>query len=284
MPRPSPAALALAERYRPAFERVPPRGPAGERLGRASGSSLEFHDRRSYQLGDDVRHIDWRAVARSDQLVTRVWREEVLARVEILVDVSRSLAIEPAKAQLTVDLAALFALAAREDGCEALVIALGQEPRPVPLDELVRDGLEFEARAPFEPLLRAAAGLQRRGAMVVVLSDFLFPHDARALVRLAAARAGVLALVQLLSRDEDAPRAGSTQRLVDCETDATLDLVLDSATVAAYTRRLANLKLALAEEARRTAARFTTLVAGPPLDALARERLVPDRFLEPCAT
>lgn len=281
MPRPSPAALALAERYRPALERVPPRGPAGECLGRASGSSLEFHDRRPYQLGDDVRHIDWRAVARTDQLVTRVWREEVLARVEILVDVSRSLAIEPAKAQLTVDLAALFAHSAREDGCEALVIALGEAPRPVSLDELTRDGLEFEARAPFEPLLRAAAGLQRRGAMVVVLSDFLFPHDPRSLVRLAAARAGVLALIQLLSQDEDSPRPGSTQRLVDCETDATLDLVLDTATVAAYTKRLTNLKLALAEEAQRSAARFTTLVAGPPLDTLARDRLVPDRILEP---
>lgn len=281
MPRPSPAALALAERYRPALERVPPRGPAGERLGRASGSSLEFHDRRPYQLGDDVRHIDWRAVARTDQLVTRVWREEVLARVEILVDVSRSLAIEPAKAQLTVDLAALLAHSAREDGCEALVIALGEEPRPVPLDELTRDGLTFEARAPFEPLLRAAAALQRRGAMVVVLSDFLFPHDPRTLVRLAAARAGVLALVQLLSRDENSPRPGSTQRLVDCESDATLDLVLDTATVAAYTQRLTSLQQALADESRRAAARFATLVADAPLEALARERLVPADVLMP---
>lgn len=281
MPRPSSAASALAGHYRLALERVPPRGAAGERLGKASGSSLEFHDRRAYQPGDDVRHIDWRAVARSDQLVTRVWREEVLARVELLIDVSRSLGIDSAKAQLTVDLAALLAHAAREDGCEVRLVALGQEPRPVTLEELERDGLAFEARAPFEPLLRAAQGLQRRGAMVVLLGDFLFPHDPRSLVQLAAARAGALALVQVLSGAEATPQPGRTQRLVDCESEATLDLVLDEPTVAAYRRRLARLQTGLADETVRAGARFVTLVASQPLATLAREHLVPGRILEP---
>jgi len=283
MPRPAPEALALAGRFRPALLRVPPRGPAGERLGKASGSSLEFHDRRTYQPGDDVRHVDWRAVARTDQLVTRVWREEILARVELLVDVSRSVGLDPAKAQLVTDLVALLAHGAQGDGCEVRIVALGETPRPLSLDELAREGLEFAARAPFQELLHAAQGLQRRGALTVLVSDFLFPHDSRALVRSAAARAGSLALVQVLAADEDAPRPGRTHRLVDCETDAILDLVLDQATVEGYLRRLANLKRALADEARRAGARFTTLVAGPALEQLARERLVPDQILEPAS-
>jgi len=281
MPRPTPEARALASRFRPVLAHVPPRGAAGDRLARSSGSSLEFHDRRTYQPGDDVRHVDWRAVARTDQLVTRVWREEILARVELLVDVSRSVGLDPAKAQLVTDLVALLAHGALGDGCEVRIVALGEAPRPLALDELAREGLEFAARAPFQQLLQTAQGLQRRGALTVIVSDFLFPHDARALVRSAAARAGSLALVQVLGADEDAPRPGRTHRLVDCETDATLDLVLDEATVAAYLRRLANLKGALADEARRVGARFTTLVAGPTIEHLARERLVPDQILEP---
>jgi len=281
MPRPAPEALALAGRYRPALQRVPPRGAAGERLGRASGASLEFHDRRPYQPGDDVRHIDWRAVARTDQLVTRVWREEVLARVELLVDVSRSVGLDPAKAQLVVDLVALLAHSARADGGQVAILALGDEPRPVPLELLERDGLAFAARAPLEPLLRAAQGQQRRGALVLLVSDFLFPHDPRALVQLAAARAGALGFVQVLARDEDAPQAGRMQRLVDCESDATLDLVLDEAAVRAYLGRLAILRQALAEECRRAGAAFSSLVADAPLEQLARERLVPARILEP---
>src|SRR5262245_66358317 len=129
--RPGREALDLAQRFTLALDRVPPRGLAGERLGRASGASLEFQDRRPYEAGDDVRHVDWRALARSDQLVVRLWREEVLARLEILVDCSRSMAIDERKAQLAVDLAGLLAHGAREDGVPTVLPALGPRPRPV---------------------------------------------------------------------------------------------------------------------------------------------------------
>jgi len=279
--RPGKEALDLAQRFSLAIERVPPRGLAGERLGRASGASLEFQDRRPYEAGDDVRHVDWRALARSDQLVVRLWREEVLARVEILVDVSRSLAIDARKAQLCVDLAALLAHGAREDGAQALVVALGAAPRPVSLDELTRDGLAFEDRAPFEAGLRAASGLQRHGAVCVVLGDFLFPHDPRALVRSLAARAGALAFVQVLSASEHSPLAGSASRLIDCESDEMLDLVLDAPAVARYRARLRNLIAGLESECRRARALFVSLTAAGPLDELAREQLVPAGLLAP---
>ena len=279
--RPGGAALALAQRYRLALDRVPPRGLAGERLGRASGSSLEFQDRRPYESGDDVRHVDWRALARSDQLMVRLWREEVLARVELLVDTSRSMAIDTAKAQLAVDLAALLAQVAREDGAQVVPVALGAVPRPVSLDELARDGLEFDDRTPFEAALRAASSLQRHGAVCVVLGDFLFPHDPRALVRSLAARAGALAFVQVLSPGESAPRAGTAHRLVDCESEQMLDLVLDAPTVTRYGARLQNLIDGLETECRRAQARFVSLIAGEPLEALARERLAPCSILAP---
>jgi len=281
VPRPDAAALALAQRFALDLERVPPRGPAGERLGRASGSSLEFHDRRPYQPGDDVRHLDWRALARSDQLVVRLWREEVLPRVEILVDASRSMAAEPAKAQRAVDLAALLAECAREDGIEVLVLALGARPEPVPLEALRNEGLAFDGRAPLTELLEPTHAFRRRGAVVVVLGDFLFPHDPRALVRTLAARAGTLSLVQLLTPGERAPRAGGAHRLVDVETDAVLDLVLDEPTVQGYRARLANLIDGLAAECRRAQARFTSLDTAVTLADQARTTLVPAGLLRP---
>jgi uncharacterized protein (DUF58 family) len=279
--RPSREALDLAQRYRLALERVPPRGLAGERLGRASGSSLEFQERRPYQPGDDVRHVDWRALARSDQLVVRLWREEVLARVEILVDTSCSMAIDEQKAQLAVDLAALLAHGARADGSQVLVVALGAQPRPVSLEELTHDGLAFDDRTPFEAALRGASGLLRHGAVCVVLSDFLFPHDPRALVRSLAARAGALAFVQVLAADEGAPRSGAAHRLVDCENEQTLDLVLDAPTVARYRSRLQNLIDGLESECRRAQARFASLVAAEPLGVQAREHLTRAELISP---
>jgi hypothetical protein len=162
-----------------------------------------------------------------------------------------------------------------------LVLALESTPRPVSLDELTRDGLAFDDRTPFEPALRAASSLQRHGAVCVVLSDFLFPHDPRALVRPLAARAGALALVQVLSALEHSPPVGSASRLVDCESEHVLDLVLDAPTVNRYRRRLQSLLDGLESECRRARAQYGSLVAGQPLRELAREPLIQAGLLSP---
>ncbi len=281
--RPAPEAFALGEAWKLGFAHVPPRGPAGERVGRGTGSSLEFHDRRSYEPGDDVRHLDWRAYARTDALLVRQWREEVLARCEILVDGSRSMEIDSRKAQLALDLAALFSRAAVESGAQPVLVRLEDAPRPATVAEFERDGLAFESTNGIAESLRAASGLFRRGAMTVVISDFLSPHDARELVTSLSARSGALALVQVLSEEEAAPRSGSAQRMIDCESGESLDLVLDESTVRRYLERLARLTDALAAEARRANALFVSLLATEPLERLARERLAPAGLLVPAS-
>jgi uncharacterized protein (DUF58 family) len=42
----------------------------------ARGQGLEPHDTRPYQAGDDIRHIDWRATARSSRPVSKVFVQE----------------------------------------------------------------------------------------------------------------------------------------------------------------------------------------------------------------
>jgi hypothetical protein len=169
----------------------------------------------------------------------------------------------------------------RSGALEVLVVALGERPRPVSLEELTHDGLAFDDRTPFEAALRGASGLLRHGAVCVVLSDFLFPHDPRALMRSLAARAGALAFVQVLAAAERAPRSGAAHRLVDCESEQTLDLVLDAPTVARYRSRLQNLIDGLESECRRAQARFASLVAEEPLGVLARERLTRAELISP---
>ena len=80
-------------------------GRAGDRLGRGTGASLEFVDFRDYTPGDDLRHVDWRAYARTDALQVRLFREEVAPHVDLIVDGSASMASTPAKAAALRDLA-----------------------------------------------------------------------------------------------------------------------------------------------------------------------------------
>jgi uncharacterized protein (DUF58 family) len=52
---------------------------------------MEFEESRLYQLGDDVRSIDWRVTARSGKLHTKLFHEELERPVLLLVDGSPSM-------------------------------------------------------------------------------------------------------------------------------------------------------------------------------------------------
>ena len=80
-----------ADTYLLGLPRTPAAGRSGELLGRGTGSSLEFQEYREYVPGDDIRHLDWGAYARSDMLMVRLFREEISPKTEILLDASRSM-------------------------------------------------------------------------------------------------------------------------------------------------------------------------------------------------
>jgi hypothetical protein len=283
MPSPAPEALALAGAYRLGLHDRNRRGPAGERLGKAAGASLEFQDRRAYVPGDDVRHLDWAAYARTDQLMVRLYREEVAPRVEVLLDDSASMALDARKAALAVDLAALFVRAAGAGGFHPRLILLGDRPEHVEERRFLAEGAGFVGRSTLPESLQAAGGLLRPGALRVVVSDFLFPHDPAGLVRPLGGEAGGLALVQVLSREDAEPLAGEALRLVDAERGEHIDLVLDARTLARYRERLERLNAGLTEEARRASGTFAQVVArdDAPLDRLCRDVLVPCGVLVP---
>jgi uncharacterized protein (DUF58 family) len=64
----------------------------GAVLVRRRGQGSEFDSLRSYVLGDDVRAIDWRATARSRDVVVRTWRPERDRHVLLALDTGRTAA------------------------------------------------------------------------------------------------------------------------------------------------------------------------------------------------
>lgn len=281
MPSPGREPRRLAEVWRLALAERPQRGPAGERLGGGTGSSLEFQDRRPYVAGDDVRHLDWAAYARTDQLLVRLYREEVLPTLELLVDGSASMGVEAEKARLVTDLTALLAGCARADGLGVRLLVLGERAERVPLERFEAEGLALEGHTPLPRVLEDARGGLRPGTLRVLVSDFLSPHDPERLVRPLAAGAGGLALVQVLGAADAAPPVGEALRLEDVESGERLDLVLDARTVEGYRTRLRNLQDGLAREVRRAGGVWAPLVADVGLEEHCRERLFPEGLLLP---
>lgn len=73
----------------------------GSHTSRRKGASIEFADYRDYQLGDDLRRIDWRLFARTDRLHIRETHEETPLRVVLLLDISASMAYTSRPGQLS---------------------------------------------------------------------------------------------------------------------------------------------------------------------------------------
>jgi uncharacterized protein (DUF58 family) len=99
----------------------------GAVLVRHRGQGSEFDSLRSYVIGDDVRSIDWRATARSRDLVVRTWRPERDRHIVLAIDTGRSSAArlgdEP-RLDAALDASLLLgALAARAGDRVALVAA-----------------------------------------------------------------------------------------------------------------------------------------------------------------
>lgn len=85
-------------------------GLNGPLVGKGAGRGLEFREVRSYQAGDDLRHIDWKVTARRGEAYTRVFHEEQQRPVMLFVDLASQLQFGQAgsKAVLAAKVAAIL--------------------------------------------------------------------------------------------------------------------------------------------------------------------------------
>jgi len=262
------AVRTAAAPFRIAMPRTPARGGYGERLGSNSGSSLEFQDYRQYAAGDDLRHVDWAAYARSEILTVRLYREEVAPRIDIVLDTSRSMAVNEKKATASAEAAGLLACAAGATPADVRIVAnAASEPARLQRPQEVERFFTFDSTL---SALEATALPLRRLSARIVISDFLFPHDPDVLAARLGRDAASLAVIQLTLPEEAEPVAEGGFRLVDVEGHGEVDLLLDGKAVQDYRERFSRLRRGLDRASRRVNARFMHLTAGAPVRDVAR--------------
>jgi uncharacterized protein (DUF58 family) len=260
--------VRAAAAFRLAMPRTPVGGRVGERLGSDTGSSLEFQDYRPYAPGDDLRHVDWAAYARSEVLAVRLYRAEVAPCIDLVLDISRSMVVTEQKLRAYGELSGILACACASTVADSRIIttsAVAPQPLHVPEDIERYLGCDASLSALEEFHLQF-----RRRSLRVVVSDFLFPHDADVLVSRLARDSALLAIVQLTLREEAEPVVEGGRRLVDVEGGGELDLVIDETAIHDYCARFSRLRLGLSTAARRVGARFAHVVAGTPVRDVAR--------------
>lgn len=263
-----------AGRYALGTPRNAPVGLSGSAHGQRAGSSLEFRDHRVYEPGDDLRHIDWNAFARSDQLTIKLFREEMTPHLDVVLDASRSMDLEDApKAGAAVALTAFFTSAARRACYSHSAWTMADGFRPI-----VNGNRPSESWADItfthvgDP--GPQASLWRPRGTRILISDLLWMGDPLLLLKPFSERAAVTVVLQLLARIDVDPPEGKSLRLVDAETGATREIHIDAEAArryrAALVRHQENWRLAC----RQVGATFVTVVAEDLLRDWALDPLV----------
>jgi uncharacterized protein (DUF58 family) len=91
---------------------------SGDYLSAFKGSGLEFDQIREYQMGDDVRFIDWNSSAKMNKIMIKQFVEERDRTVIIAVDVSASAnysSRNELRKEMTAQLAAILSFIAHEN-------------------------------------------------------------------------------------------------------------------------------------------------------------------------
>ena len=256
--------------------RGPHRGRIGEVRANSVGSSLELHDFRTYQPGDDLRHVDWNAVARTGEMVLRVRQDEVSPRVEVLLDGSASMAISDEKAARAREVAAWVCTLAHRTGLSPSLVAAGRAIHKAQAQQTraLLERFDFDGREPFDVALRRAPPLTACGLRVVV-SDFLFDSPPEAFAERLARQASGLVLVQVLDAEDLEPSGGAGARLIDAESGEAIERILTPQVVDQYLERFrAHVRL-WQGAAQRVRATWLQVSSAATLDVLARRELAP---------
>lgn len=203
---------------------------AGEYHSVFKGRGMEFSEVREYQLGDDIRTIDWNVTSRTGTLHVKKFVEERELTVLLVLDASGSADFGTAaefKRELAAEMGALLAFSAikNNDRVGAIVFTDDVEMFIPPRKgrshvlRVIRDLLYFEPRGRATNLTRAAEFLNRvtrKRAVVFLLSDFLATGFEKPL-RVAAQKHDLIAVLISDPREHELPQIGLVD-LVDAET------------------------------------------------------------------
>lgn len=203
------------------------------------GVSMDFAEHRPYVPGDDIRHLDWKLLARTDRHYVRQYEAETNANFTALVDVSASMNYRSDPEGLTkLDYArflsaSLLHFSRRQRDRVGLITFDSDAVEWVPpaarhLDRALHVLSKAEAGAPglLRPsIMTAAERLSRRGVVAVISDLYEEPEAVVGAIRLLRGRGHDLIVFHVLDRAEVEFPFDKTAAFEDLETGEQLPIV-----------------------------------------------------------
>jgi uncharacterized protein (DUF58 family) len=203
---------------------------SGEYHSVFKGRGMAFSEVREYQIGDEVRTIDWNVTARLNHPFVKVFEEERELTVMLVVDMSGSQEFgshAALKRDVAVEIGAVLAFSAMKNNDKVGLllftdrIELYVPPRKGRSHSLriVRELLSFEPTSrttSISTALEYLTHVQKKRSIVFLISDFI-DSDYDAALRIAGRKHDLVGLVLNDPRERELPAAGLLE-LKDAET------------------------------------------------------------------
>jgi uncharacterized protein (DUF58 family) len=237
---PGPIAQPLIDALDVAVNRLVARRLPGDRRAAGVGVGTELAQLRPYVMGDDPRHIDPAASARTGEPHVRVHVPERALTTWIVLDVSPSMAFGTArrlKADVAEGVALVFGrLGIRRAGSVGMVTFGAGEPHLLPprgakpgmvaVRRTLEEGVAPDGRHDPEGLtgaLRRVSRLAKQPGLVVVISDFREQHGWERPLGSLQMRHSVLGVEIVDPRELELPAVGRLA-LIDPETGQRIEV------------------------------------------------------------
>ena len=225
---------------------------AGEYLSAFKGRGMEFDTVREYVPGDEIRSIDWNVTARSDGPYVKTFCEERELTILLALDISASGAFgsqKISKMETAVEVAAVLMFTSLKNNDKVGLLFFADDVvKYIPprkgrgnVLRLIREMLATEpvkSETNIAKALEYIGRVQRRRAVVFVLSDFIGPDCSRALA-VANQRHDCIAVTLEDLRERELPSVGFLT-LRDAETDELIELDTRNPRVRALFAKAAN--------------------------------------------
>ncbi len=243
------------------------------------GFSVEFAEYRPYVLGDDLRNLDWKLVARSDRYYVKQFEDETNRRCYLAVDQSKSMNYGTAgytKAEYARTMAATLAyfLYGQRDAVGLISCGTAQ-PDYLParhrtghlqqiMSILGKENVGVESDLSVS--LAQLAGLSKRRGLVILLSDLLVPVESlNQPLGYLRGRGHEILVLRVLDRTEVDFSLQQSAMLQDLETGK--EIYVDPAAIRSdYLKKFNQHADELTEMCHRKSVRLANVITDQPLD------------------
>lgn len=201
----------------------------GKHFVRSYGQTVEFADYREYQLGDDIRRIDWNLFSRFEKYFIRLFTDERQMDVQIFLDCSASMGKENrAKAEYAVSVAAALGFLSVHNMDKVSFKLIKEDAVDDPFGTIIGknsffraisflENLDFSDDANISQAVSSCANTGSNNGLSVIISDFLTRKDWKKAVDYLTYKKRQVLAIQLLSPEEEEPTYSGRVSLIDVE-------------------------------------------------------------------